>query len=102
VDAKLVHVASELFPVVAPDWFWSDLLVGDLAHSAVFDNSKIRRFVPSFAPKLTFHRAAGRMMEWRRSHPDQTRQDDTTDAVLSRVVGAYYAGRQAFAERAPQ
>jgi nucleoside-diphosphate-sugar epimerase len=102
VEAKLVHVASELFPVVAPDWFWSDLLVGDLAHSALFDNAKIRRFVPSFAPKLTFHRAAARMMDWRRSHPDQTRGDEATDAVLSRVVGAYHAGRQAFADASPK
>jgi nucleoside-diphosphate-sugar epimerase len=102
VDAKLVHVASELFPVIAPDWFWSDLLVGDLAHSAVFDNAKIHRFVPSFAPKLTFHRAAGRMMDWRRDHPEQTREDEATDAVLSRVVGAYHAARQAFADRAPR
>jgi nucleoside-diphosphate-sugar epimerase len=101
-DAKLVHVASELFPVVAPDWFWSDLLVGDLGHSAVFDNSKIHRFVPSFAPKLTFHRAVQRMIDWRRDHPDQTREDEATDTVLSRVVEAYHAGRQAFAERAPR
>jgi nucleoside-diphosphate-sugar epimerase len=102
VEAKLVHVPSELFPVVAPDWFWSDLLVGDLAHSAVFDNSKIRGFVPGFVPRLTFHRAAHRMMQWRRSHPGQTGCDPATDAVLERVVGAYRAGRQAFAERAPQ
>ncbi len=102
VDAKLVHVASELFPVVAPDWFWSDLLVGDLAHCGVFDNTKIHRFVPGFAPKLTFHRAAERMMKWRRAHPEQTREDEVTDAVLSRVVSAYHAGRQAFADRAPR
>jgi nucleoside-diphosphate-sugar epimerase len=102
VEVKLVHVASEMFPVVAPDWFWSDLLVGDLGHSAVFDNAKIQRFVPSFAPKLTFYRAAARMMDWRRSHPDQTREDETTDAVLSRVVSAYHAGRQAFAAQAPR
>ena len=48
VDAKLVHVPSELFPVVAPDWFWSDLLVGDLAHSA-----RIRQCQdPPLRPKL--------------------------------------------------
>jgi hypothetical protein len=52
VGAKLVHVASEPFPIVAPDWFWSDLLIGDLARSAVFDDAKVRRFVPSFAPKV--------------------------------------------------
>ncbi len=102
VEARLVHVPSELFPVVAPDWFWSDLLLGDLAHSAVFDNAKIRRFVPSFSPKLTFHRAAGRMIEWQRAHPTQTAADPVTDAVLDRVVDAYHAGRAAFAERAPR
>jgi nucleoside-diphosphate-sugar epimerase len=102
VEAKLVHVASELFPVVAPDWFWSDLMVGDLAHSGVFDTAKIRRFVPSFAPKLTFHRAASRMMQWRESHPGQTGEDAATDAILSRVVDAYHAGRQAFVQRAPR
>jgi nucleoside-diphosphate-sugar epimerase len=101
VEAKLVHVPSELFPVVAPDWFWSDLLLGDLAHSAVFDNSKIRRFVPSFVPKLTFHRGALRMVQWRQSHLAQTRGDPATDAVLERVVAAYHAGRTAFAALAP-
>jgi nucleoside-diphosphate-sugar epimerase len=101
VEAKLVHVPSELFPVVAPDWFWSDLLVGDLAHSAVFDNSKIRRFVPGFAPKLTFHRSALRMVQWRESHLAQTKGDPATDAVLERVVAAYHAGREAFAALAP-
>jgi nucleoside-diphosphate-sugar epimerase len=102
VEPRLVHVPSELFPVVAPDWFWSELLVGDLAHSAVFDNSKIRRFVPSFAPRLTFHRAVLRMAQWRDAHPETTRGDESTDAVLERVVEAYHAGRRVFEERAPQ
>ena len=102
VEARLVHVPSELFPVVAPDWFWSELLVGDLAHSAVFDNTKVRRFVPSFAPRLTFHRAAKRTIEWQRSHPSETAADPSTDAVLDRIVDAYHTGHAAFAERAPK
>jgi nucleoside-diphosphate-sugar epimerase len=101
VPAKLVHVPSELYPVVAPDWFWSDLLVGDLAHSGVFDNTKIKRFVPSFGQRLTFQRAVRRMLDWRAAHPEQTRPDPTTDAVLDRIVAAYHAGRAAFAELAP-
>jgi nucleoside-diphosphate-sugar epimerase len=101
VPAKLVHVPSELYPVVAPDWFWSDLILGDLAHSAQFDNTKIRRFVPSFGQRLTFHRAVRRMLAWREAHPEQTAPDATTDEVLSRIVAAYHAGRAAFAEHAP-
>jgi len=101
VSARLVHVPSDLFPVVAPEWFWSQEIEGDLAHSAVFDNSKIRRFVPSFAPKLTFHRAAHRMVAWRKSHPSQTGADGTTEAILQRIVDAYHEARQAFADAAP-
>jgi nucleoside-diphosphate-sugar epimerase len=102
VEPKLVHIASELFPVVAPDWFWSGEVLGDIGHSAVFDTAKIRRFVPGFAPKLTFHRAALRMAEWKAAHPETTQPDEATDAVLDRLVDAYHAGREAFAERAPQ
>ncbi|HEY0247077.1 MAG TPA: NAD-dependent epimerase/dehydratase family protein [Gryllotalpicola sp.] len=101
VEPKLVHVASELYPVVAPEWFWSGEFVGDLGHSAVFDNSKIRRFVPGFAPRLTFERAVRRMLDWRAAHPDTARGDAETEEVLDRVVDAYHAARQAFADRAP-
>ncbi len=102
VEAKLVHVASEMFPLVAPDWFWSGEVLGDIGHSGVFDTSKIRRFVPGFAPKLTFHRAAVRMVQWRADHPDTTSADPATDAVLDRIVDAYHAAREVFADRAPQ
>jgi nucleoside-diphosphate-sugar epimerase len=101
VEPKLVHVPSELYPVVAPEWFWSGEFLGDLGHSAVFDNSKIRRFVPGFAPRLTFERAVRRMLDWRAAHSESTRGDAQTEAVLDRVVDAYHAGRNAFADRAP-
>jgi nucleoside-diphosphate-sugar epimerase len=102
VPAQLVHIPSELYPVVAPDWFWSDLLVGDLAHSAVFDNSKIKRFVPAFGQRLTFHRAVRRMLAWRAAHPELTGPDPRTDALLDRLVSAYHASREVFAAHAPE
>jgi len=102
VAPKLVHVASELFPVVAPDWFWSGEVLGDIGHSAVFDTSKVRRLVPSYAPRLTFARAVHRMVAWRAEHPGTTGPDAETESVLDRIVGAYHAGRQVFADHAPQ
>jgi hypothetical protein len=42
------------------------------------------------------------MAEWRAAHPETTGGDEATDAVLDRIVDAYHAGRQAFADRAPQ
>jgi len=99
VEPRLVHVASEMYPLVAPEWFWSGEMVGDIGHSAVFDTTKIRTFVPGFLPRLTFHRAASRMVEWRRDHPDTTKPDADTEAVLARIVGAYHAARDVFAAR---
>ncbi|MGI5131131.1 NAD-dependent epimerase/dehydratase family protein [Pseudonocardia sp. CA-107938] len=97
VAPRLVHVASELYPLVAPGWFWSGEVLGDIGHSAVFDTTKIRTFVPGFAPRLTFHRAASRMVAWRRDHPDTTTADADTEAVLDRIVGAYHAARDVYA-----
>jgi nucleoside-diphosphate-sugar epimerase len=97
VPARLVHVASEMYPLVAPEWFWSGEMVGDIGHSAVFDTAKITTFVPGFAPRLTFHRAAVRMVRWRAAHPASTAGDEATDAVLARIVDAYHAARSVFA-----
>jgi nucleoside-diphosphate-sugar epimerase len=100
VVPRLVHVASEMYPLVAPEWFWSGEMVGDIGHSAVFDTTKIRTFVPGFAPRLTFHRAATRMAAWRRDHPALAAGDDETSAVLARIVEAYHAAREVFAAAA--
>ncbi|WP_243062313.1 NAD-dependent epimerase/dehydratase family protein [Humibacter sp. RRB41] len=101
VEPRLVHVPSEFYPVIAPEWFWSGEMVGDLGHSAVFDNAKIRRFVPGYAPKLTFERAVARMLRWRSEHPDLAGGDAETEAVLDRFVDGYHAARDAFEERNP-
>ncbi|MFD1715460.1 NAD-dependent epimerase/dehydratase family protein [Amnibacterium flavum] len=101
VEAKLVHVPSELISAAAPDWFWSELIIGDLSHSAVFDNSKIRSFVPSFRPSLTFNRAAVRMMAWRAANPELTKVDASTDEVLKRLVKGYHLALDAFTSLAP-
>jgi len=99
VEARLVHVASEMYPLVAPEWFWSGEMVGDIGHSAVFDITKIRTFVPGYAPRLTFHRAAVRMIAWRAAHPETTKGDQGTDAVLARIVDAYHAAKDVFVAR---
>ena len=71
-------------------------MIDDIGHSAVFDTRKIRRFVPSFEPRLTFHRAAHRMVEWRRRHPQTTSPDPGTEEVLDRIVEGYHAARRVF------
>ena len=42
------------------------------------------------------------MVQWRADHPDTTAGDAATEAVLDRIVDAYHAAREVFADRAPQ
>jgi nucleoside-diphosphate-sugar epimerase len=99
--ARLVHVPSDLLAVGAPDWFWSELILGDLRYTALFDNTKIRRYVPSFAPHRTFPEAVPHMLAWRAGNRDATRSDPAVDAVLDRLATGYHAARRAFAALAP-
>jgi nucleoside-diphosphate-sugar epimerase len=100
VEPRIVHVPSEHILAGAPDWFWSELIIGDLAHSAVFDNSKIRRYVPGFAPRRTFHSAASDMIRWRAEHPDESRPDQQVDGILDRLVAGYHSAREIFTSAA--
>jgi nucleoside-diphosphate-sugar epimerase len=102
VEVHLVHVPSDLISVGAPDWFWSELIQGDLSHSAVFDNSKIRRYVPGYAPQLTFHRVVHEMVAWRKAHPTVTAADPTVNAIIDRLVVGYYSARGAFESLVPR
>jgi nucleoside-diphosphate-sugar epimerase len=97
VEPRIAHVRSEDILAAAPDWFWSELFVGDLSHSAVFDNSKIRRYVPDFAPRLTFHAAAADIIRWRSEHPEDCAAAPDVDAVMDRIVGGCHAAREIFA-----
>ncbi|MEV5897526.1 NAD-dependent epimerase/dehydratase family protein [Nonomuraea fuscirosea] len=100
-EARLLHLPSEFLPIVAPDWFWSSLIVGDLSHSAVFDNSKIKRFVPAFRPVITWPAGARRLLEWRAGHAEHARPDAGTDALLGRLVEGHQAAVSAVRKLAP-
>jgi nucleoside-diphosphate-sugar epimerase len=95
-EPRLLHIPADDIAACAPDWFWSELILGDLSHSAVFDNSKIRRYVPDFAPSRTFHAAATDMVRWRAEHSDECLPSPGVDAVLDRLVGGHHSAREIF------
>ena len=102
VEVRLVHIPSDLISVGAPDWWWSDVIQADLSHSALFDTSKVRRLVPGFAPRMTFHRAVHEMVEWRRKHPEATVANPTSNAIIDRLVTGYHRAHEVFESLAAQ
>ncbi|HTX01825.1 MAG TPA: NAD-dependent epimerase/dehydratase family protein [Acidimicrobiales bacterium] len=95
-EARIVHVPSDFLGVGAPDWRWTELIEHDLKYSVVLDNSKIRAYVPSYAPKISFPEGARRFVAWRAGHPGEAVADPAVDAIFNRLVKGYHEAFELF------
>ncbi len=86
VEPQLVHVPSDL--IAAYDPVWGASLLGDKAHSMIFDNSKIRRVVPDFAPKIPFWQGAREIMAWYDADPSRQMVEAFIDQVQDTLIAA--------------
>jgi nucleoside-diphosphate-sugar epimerase len=86
-EPKIVHVPSDA--IAAADKAWGDALLGDMAHSLVFDNSKIRRLVPDFVCTTSFAEGTREIIAWFDAHPKWKISDPAKDEVMDRLVEAY-------------
>ncbi len=84
VEPRLVHVPSDAIARADPEWGAG--LLGDKAHSVIFDNSKIKRFVPDFAPAIPFSRGAEEIMAWYDADPARQTVDARLDAMMDALV----------------
>lgn len=85
-EPRLVHAPSELVAAVNPDWGAS--LLGDKAHSKVFDNAKIERLVPDFAPAIPFEEGARQIVAWFDADPGRRIIDAGITETMERVLAA--------------
>ena len=81
---ECVHVPSEIIAEADPDW--GDALLGDMAHSLVFDNTKVKRLVPRFTTRTPFPVAARDVVAWFDSDPARQRVDERLDAVIESLL----------------
>jgi nucleoside-diphosphate-sugar epimerase len=84
VEAHLVHVPSALIAREHPEWGAG--LLGDKAHSVLFDNTKIKRFVPDFQATIPFHAGAREIVAYHLGHPNLCRVDVSVNALMDRLV----------------
>lgn len=84
VEPDLVHVASESIAKAIPSV--GDGLVGDKAHSMLFDCSKLRALVPDFDPTIRYDQAAFDQVAWYDADPSRQQVDADLDAGFDRLV----------------
>lgn len=83
---ELVHVASETIAREIPEW--GPGLLGDKAHSVVFDNSKVRALVPAFTAATPFWKGAREIVDWHDAEESRRAVDASLDARLDALVAA--------------
>jgi len=84
VEPDLVHVSSDTIARHAPDW--GPGLLGDKAHSMVFDNAKIKALVPDFGTTVHYADGAAEQIAYFDEHPDRQIVDAVADAAFDRLV----------------
>ncbi|MGA2183273.1 MAG: SDR family oxidoreductase [Bryobacteraceae bacterium] len=89
-EPKLVHIPSDFLAACQPEELGS--LIGDKAVSVVFDNSKIKRFVPGYCATMPFARGIRRTLAWFDANPARRQVDADADAAWDKLIDAWERG----------
>jgi nucleoside-diphosphate-sugar epimerase len=87
VTARLVHVPSDVIAAADPDWGAG--LLGDKAHSMVFDNAKLRSIVPGWQAVIPFEQGIRQIVAWYLADPARQVSDASLDAVMDKLAAAW-------------
>jgi nucleoside-diphosphate-sugar epimerase len=87
---KLVHVPSDA--IAAADPAWGAALLGDKAHTMIFDNSKVKRLVPDYVARIPFVQGAREILAWYDADPARREVDAAMDATMDQLVARYRVG----------
>ena len=90
VEPNLIHIPSDFLASCVPEMRGG--LLGDKAVSAVFDNTKIKRFVPEYCATMPFTRGIRRTIAWFDADPARRQIDDEANARWDRIIEAYERG----------
>lgn len=83
-EPDIVHVASDAIarelPKMGPG------LVGDKAHSVLFDNARIKQLAPGWVATTPFAEGAREIVEWHLADPSRQQVDPELDAAFDRLI----------------
>ena len=88
-EPRIVHVPSEAIAPVDPDWGAG--LLGDKAHSMVFDNTKIRSLSREGFTTTRFEQGAREIVAWHDADPARRAVDPRLDALISQLAERFTA-----------
>ncbi len=90
LEANIVHLPSDFIARVAPEL--AGTLLGDKMWSAVFDNSKIRTFVPDFRATIPFRDGIRRTLDWFEADERRKQVDSAMDEKMDYIISQARSG----------
>lgn len=88
-EANVVHIASDFICKIEPSF--TGTLLADKAESVIFDNTKIKTFVPLFKATIPFSAGIKRTLHWLDENPDEKKINTATNEKIENVLKAYKA-----------
>ncbi len=86
-EAHIVHIASDFICKVEPSF--TGTLLADKAESVIFDNSKIKSFVPSFRAAIPFSEGIVRTLNWLNEKEERKIINADKNRKIENVLRAY-------------
>jgi len=83
---KMVHVSAYQIARFMPEMYGD--LIGDKCTSALFDNTKIKRFVPGYQATVPFVEGVRRAYEYFLAHPELQTIDEEWDKNIEAILEA--------------
>jgi nucleoside-diphosphate-sugar epimerase len=87
LEPNVIHISSEMIIQHDPDKLGT--LLGDKVNSVVFDNSKIKRFVPDFACNVNWAEGLRRSLGWFEDHPEFKTIDEKMNAQWDAILASH-------------
>jgi len=87
VSPKLIHIPSNI--IAKYDKEIGASLLGDKAHSMLFDNSKIKNLVPEFECKIQFEEGAKEIVKWHLENEDTLKADQSLNRLFDQMISDF-------------
>ncbi len=91
-EPRIVHISTD--DLIAEDASFRESLLGDKAQTAVFDNSKLRQYVPGFRFLMPFRDGVRRAIANLDAHPELQAVDEAWDDWMDGVIARHEAGQR--------
>jgi nucleoside-diphosphate-sugar epimerase len=88
-ETNVVHIPSDFICQVESSLTGS--LLGDKSHSVVFDNSKIKKYVPDFAATIPFKVGIKETVKWFEADASRMVINEETNMMMDRIIKIYEA-----------